>query len=109
DPNCAAGGSGCAVGDVTRYGCNGVAGQSGAAGTSVSGAALSVGDPNCPSGGAALTSASGTAYACNGATGPKGDPGATGSLTSPSGTYTVTVTVTGIVLHGSGGAEWLAE
>jgi len=103
DPNCPAGGSRFAVGNVTTYACNGMAGQSGAAGTSVSSAALSVGDPNCPNGGAAFTSASGTAYACNGATGPKGDPGPAGSLTSPSGIYTVTVTEAGIVLHGPGG------
>jgi len=59
----------------------------------------------CANGGAAITDAAGhTAYVCNGADGAKGDPGEpfSGTFTSPSGAYSLTVDDTGVTIaHGT--------
>lgn len=78
-----------------QKGLKGDPGANGAPGVSPTVAQLQPGDSNCPAGGAAITDAAGsTAYACNGAD-------FAGTLTSPNGEYSISVTDTGITLaHG---------
>jgi hypothetical protein len=64
-----------ATGQPGPKGDQGTPGTPGQDGTSVTSAALSLGDANCPTGGSSFTAVSGTTYACNGAQGPKGDMG----------------------------------
>jgi hypothetical protein len=60
---------------------------------------------NCSAGGAAITAAGGSpVYVCNGQTGQPGNDGApfSGTFTSPNGHYSISVTDTGVTLHGPG-------
>ncbi len=81
---------------------DGTNGTNGIDGVSPTVAQLSAGDSNCPNGGAAITDAAGhTAYACNGQDGTNWSP-FSGTFTSPSGQFTLSVTDGGIKIVGPG-------
>ena len=85
----------------------GANGSDGDDGVSPSVAQVAAGDANCPAGGAAITDAAGaTAYVCNGQTGDDGADGDpfSGTFTSPSGEYSISVTDAGIRLERVGGS-----
>ncbi len=76
----------------------GQAGADGDDGVSPSVTQLAAGDTNCPAGGASITDAAGTtAYVCSGQDGADGEP-FSGTFTSPSGEYSISVTNAGIVI-----------
>lgn len=78
------------VGPRGPAGPTGPKGDNGAPGTSVTAAALMVGDQNCPTGGAMFTAAAGMAFACNGQNGTRGDTGPQGPQ-GPAGPALATV------------------
>jgi len=63
---------------VISWNSTGAKGAPGANGTSVTAAALAVGDATCPTGGVAITDVNGTTPVCNGANGAPGQPGPPG-------------------------------
>lgn len=68
------------TGAAGKTGKAGAAGKAGKPGTSVTSAALAVGNANCQNGGASFTSVSGTTFACNGTATEFASVNATGSL-----------------------------
>jgi hypothetical protein len=81
-------------------GTNGTNGTNGKDGVSPNVTQLVPGNAHCGTGGAAITDASGnTAYVCNGTNGKDGQP-FSGTFTSPSGLFSMSVTDGGITLTG---------
>ena len=96
------------TGDPGAQGPAGTNGTNGADGKSPTVAPVAVGDSHCVAGGAAITDAAGhTAYVCSGQDGTNGANGEpfSGTFTSPSGDYSISVTDTGVTIKKVGGSS----
>ena len=99
------------TGDPGAQGPAGTNGTNGADGKSPTVAPVAVGDSHCVAGGAAITDAAGhTAYVCSGQDGTNGTNGTngepfSGTFTSPSGDYSISVTDTGVTIKKVGGSS----
>jgi hypothetical protein len=95
-------------------GANGTNGSNGNPGVSPTVAQLPVSNANCPAGGAAITDAAGhVAYVCSGANGRDGTDGTngtngepfSGTFTSPNGSYSISVTDSGVQISTAAGSS----
>ena len=88
-----------------KDGANGANGTNGSNGISPTVTQLGVGDPNCPQGGAAITDAAGhVAHVCSGQNGTNGRDGQpfSGTFTSPTGQFSLSVSDGGVQIVGPG-------
>jgi hypothetical protein len=94
-----------------RPGADGKDGTNGTNGVSPTVEQLDPGNPHCLNGGVAITDAAGTtAYACSGQNGTNGTNGTngqpfSGTFTSPSGEYSISVTDTGVTIAQANGSR----